>query len=100
MTRLVQKVIGDDNFKLININIKENKNINNKEISEDEISLIFQELDHCNSKAIYIIFILLIIYGFSLRLISKMKRKNFHPIKYMIDINYNKNRKRKKIIVH
>ena len=97
VTRLVQKVIGDDNFKLININIKENKNMNNKEISEDEISLIFQELDHCNSKAIYIIFILLIIYGFSLRLISKMKRKNFHPIKYMIDINYNKNRKRKKI---
>jgi hypothetical protein len=93
--RLIQKILGNNDFKLININVKESKNNNNKIIDEDEILTIFNSLDKCNSKAIYIIFVLLIIYGFTIRIISRLKRKNFHPLQYIIYINYNKIRKRK-----
>ena len=52
VTRLIWKLIGDNNFILANITIKENKNKNNNNIEHNEISIIFQELDNCNSKEI------------------------------------------------
>jgi hypothetical protein len=35
--RLIQKILGNNDFKLININVKQSKNNNNKIIDEDEI---------------------------------------------------------------
>ena len=60
--RFIQKILGNNNFKLININVKESKNVNNKIIDDDDILTKFTSLDNCNSKPIYIIFALLVIY--------------------------------------
>lgn len=95
--RLIQKILGNNDFKLININVKEIKNDNNKIIEEDDFLTVFTSLDKYNSKALYIIFVILIIYGFTIRIISRLKRKIFHTLQYIIDINYNKDRKRKRI---
>ena len=68
--RFIQKILGNNNFKLININVKESKNVNNKIIDDDDILTIFTSLDNCNNTPIYIIFALLVIYWFTIRIIQ------------------------------
>lgn len=76
--RLIKRLLGLNEYNLININIKETKKIKQKILDEKDISLLFTALDECNSKCVYISAIFLFVYGFSFRLISRLRKHNIH----------------------
>ena len=77
--------------------MKESKKKGTSFLNEADISALFTALDKCNSKCLYIATIFLVLYGFSFRVISRLKKNNIHINEMTIDINYNKNRKRRKM---
>ena len=95
--RLVKRLLGLNQYDFTNINVKESKKKGTSFLNEADISALFTALDKCNSKCLYIATIFLVLYGFSFRIISRLKKNNIHINEMTIDINYNKNRKRRKM---
>ena len=97
--RLIKRLLGLKEYNLIHINVKETKKNNKKLLNERDMSLLFTALDECNSQCVYISSIFLFVYGFSFRLISRLRKRHIHLSQMIVDINNNKIRKRRKISI-
>lgn len=71
--RLIKRLLGLKEYNLIHINVKETKKKDKKLLNERDMSLLFTALDECNSQCVYISAIFLFVYGFSFRLISRLR---------------------------
>ena len=90
--RLIRWILNDYNWNFVNIQIHEKQNKTTRNIDKIDLNIIFQYLIKENNKTIYLIAIFCLILGLSLRIISKLKKKNILLNTFTLNVYENKNR--------
>lgn len=95
--RIIRWILNDDKWDFKNIKIHEKLKRKKNIIDINELNLIFTSLSEESNKTIYLIAILTLILGLSLRIISKIKKKNIFLNSGTLSVYQNKNRIRRNI---
>ena len=97
--RIIRWILNDDKWDFKNIKIHEKQKKKKNLIDINDLNLIFSYLSRENDKAIYLICFFTFILGLSLRLISKIKKKNISFNTGTLSIYQNRNRIRRNLSI-